>query len=281
MSQGETHNHSGRKHRTFLALDSEGQAKDAYTLSVARPRVILACDHPDVAVRMIGALNPKRYRVEHIFDLSEALLRANFVLAHALVIHPESFSSPVLDEAKQSCGRLTPLVVSADPAQQAYAESLGARFVSDPFDVPTFKRAVYRAVSKTQERRQQVPMDPPTGVRRVARVLLLHRSRNEGNVMVAVLKNQLSTSVDLVTNARDALELISPRLDCMVTPPSAIVATAEGAQLARRLAQLGVPLVPLEGLDRVDPSDAAQLAWDVAPRVRRSLAARARMREAG
>lgn len=230
---------------------------------------------------MIDALNPKRYRVEHIFDLSEALLRANFVLAHALVIHPESFDEDVLQEATQACQRLTPLVVSSDLTQESYAAALGARFVLDPFEIPTFKRAVYRAVSKTQERRQQLPADPPTRVRRVARVLLLHRSRSEGNLMVAVLKNQLSTSVDLVTNPADALEMITPRLDCMVTPPSAIVATAEGAELARRLAQLGVPLVPLEGLDRVDPSDAAQLAWDVAPRIRRSLAARARMREAG
>ena len=31
---------------------------------------------------MIAALNPKRYRVEHIFDLSEALLRAKLAVVN-------------------------------------------------------------------------------------------------------------------------------------------------------------------------------------------------------
>lgn len=231
---------------------------------------------------MMDALNPRRYRVEHIFDLSEAVLRANFVLAHALVIHPPSFAPEVLRRvaAGPTANRLTTVVVSPTATDVAYAESLGARFVSDPFDVPTFKRAVYRAVSKTQERRQSA--DLPTGTRRRARVLLLHPDPPVGSVMVAVLQSQLATTVDLVRHARGALERVSPRLDCVVAGPTTFRASSDGAQLARRLAALGVPVVPLPGAHpQGGELDPARLAWDVAPQVRRSLAARAKMREAG
>ena len=45
---------------------------------------------------MRAALNPKRYRVEHLFDLDEALLRAKIVLAHCLVVDTDSVDALVV-----------------------------------------------------------------------------------------------------------------------------------------------------------------------------------------
>jgi CheY-like chemotaxis protein len=252
-----------------------------YTSDVARPRVILACEEAEIAVRMIAALNPKRYRVEHMFDLSEALLRAKIVLAHALVIHPESFDDEILREALGITDRVSAVVVSSDPAGSEFAETIGARFVPDPFDVATFKRAVYRAVSRTQDQRQRTRHDsPPTGVRRVGRVLVLHDHPAQAAVMAAVLRNQLGVTTEAVSTTREALETLDDSVDCVVASPEILMATADGAQLAKRMTQHGIPVVPLDARELGDVSEAGRLAWDIAPRVRRSLSARDKVREA-
>lgn len=232
---------------------------------------------------MIRALNPKRYRVEHIFDLSEALLRAKIVLAHAIVFHPEGFGAALnfstVKEFKQLLPRCTPVVVSAEARHRSLALELEARFVDEPFEVPLFKRAVYRAVSKTEDRRQRRRRPTASGSRRLHRVILLNPSRNEGSVMAAVLENELQASVETVTSPRAALPHLGAA-DCVIAPPRSVLSTPAGAELAQEMARLGVPLVPLPPNEGGDPSQAGQIAWAIAPRVRRSLHARERVREA-
>ena len=232
---------------------------------------------------MIRALNPKRYRVEHIFDLSEALLRAKIVLAHAIVLHPDGFGSllsqNVVKEFGQLLFRCTPVVVSSEDRHRGLALELEARFVEEPFEVPAFKRAVYRAVSKTEDRRQRRRRQTPSGARRIGRVILLNPDGNEGALMSAVLENELQATVEVVTSPRAALPHLE-QADCIIAPPKSLLSTPVGAQLAQEMARLGIPLVPLPVNADGDPSRAGQLAWEIAPNVRRSLQARERVREA-
>ncbi len=250
---------------------------------VGRPRVILASSDAEAAVRMIAALNPKRYRVEHIHDVNEGLLRARIVLAHALVIYGDTLDESVLREVIALADRITPVFVSRSARMRDLAERLDARYVAEPLDVPTFKRAVYRAVSKTQDRRHRGPSGIQ-GERDRPLVLLMHENPVEAAVMAAVLRSQLGADCEVAVSARDALERIhgDPRsVACVLADPELLMNTAEGATIARTLARAGVPVVPLNNLGELDVSSAGQVAWDVAPQVRRSLTARKTLREAG
>jgi hypothetical protein len=244
--------------------------------------VIIASSDAEAAVRMIAALNPKRYRVEHIFDLNEALLRAKIVLAHCLVVHIEGVDSTALTDVKQIAERCTPVMVSGDPSIRALAERLGGRFVGEPFEVHTFKRAVYRAVSKTQDKSHKVRGKiRDSGPRQVQRIALLYGKHAQAAVMAAVLRNQLGVSCDVATTPRDVLTMLESGLDCLVADPNLLMFTEDGAALASMLAQRGVPVIPLAGHAQHDVSSAGQAAWDISPHVRRTLTARNKISAAG
>jgi hypothetical protein len=247
----------------------------------------VASSDAEAAVKLVAALNPQRYRVEHIFDANEALLRARIVLAHALVLHGESHDASVMRGLRQLAKRVTPVFVSRSSRLRELAERLDGRYVEEPVDVASFKRAVYRAVSKTQDRRQQ--SRPQANERAGYRVLLLHEDTAQAAVMAAVLRNQLSASCDVMSSPAevpfalgDAVQ--SPaglEVACLIADPHLLLGTPEGAQAALLLAQRGIPVVPLHFTGELDVSSAGQLAWDLAPQVRRSLTARSRMRAAG
>lgn len=231
---------------------------------------------------MIAALNPKRYRVEHIHDVNEALLRARIVLAHALVIHGDRLDGSVLRDVTSIAQRVTPVFVSRSPRMLEMAERLDARYVSEPIDVPTFKRAIYRAVSKTQDRRHR-SRDGAAGDEARPLVLLLHQNQVEAAVMAAVLRSQLGATCEVATSARDALDKINDQrvpIACLLADPELLMSTSEGATIAKNLARAGVPVVPLNHLGELDVSAAGQIAWDIAPQVRRSMTARKTLREA-
>ncbi len=227
---------------------------------------------------MIAALNPKRYRVEHIFDLSEALLRAKIVLAHALVVHPDSVDAQALADVEHIAERCTPVIVSDDHGLRDFADRLGGRFVSEPLEVHTFKRAVYRAVSRTQEQRQRARGQRDSGPRDMQRVVMLHSRTSQAAIMAAVLRNQVGAGCEAASSPRDVLLLLDDihrgGVDCVVADPALLMNTEDGAQLARALARRGIPVIPLNGVDQLDVSSAGQVAWDIAPHVRRTLSAR-------
>jgi FixJ family two-component response regulator len=249
---------------------------------VGRPRVIVASSDAEAAVKLVAALNPQRYRVEHIFDANEALLRARIVLAHALVLQGDGHDASILRGLRQLAKRVTPVFVSRSPRLRELAERLDGRFVEEPVDVASFKRAVYRAVSKTQDRRQQ--SRPQANERGAYRVLLLHEDAAQAAVMAAVLRNQVNASCDVMSSAAEvpyALGDADASVACLIAAPSLLLATDEGAAAARLLARRGIPVVPLHPSGELDVSSAGQLAWDIAPQVRRSLTARSRLRAAG
>jgi CheY-like chemotaxis protein len=227
---------------------------------------------------MMGSLNPKRYRVEHLHDLNEALLRAELVLAHALVIHAPSTGLPpdqLIKRCQGTAERVTPVFVSGAPAVAEAAAQLGGRYLSEPFDVPSFKRAVYRAVSKTDDRRQRrhpVKRRPARQTKR--RVVILTTQGTNGAVMAAVLRNQLQVVCEVATTGRDGLDLLAQPTDCVVAEVHMLVTSEPGAALAHELARRGIPVIPLKQASTRDASDAGQAAWDIVPQVRRSLTAR-------
>jgi CheY-like chemotaxis protein len=245
---------------------------------VARPRVILSCKDAEAAVKMIGSLNPKRYRVEHLQDLNEALLRAELVLAHALVIHVPSTglsADELLKRCRGTAERVTPVLLSPSPEVSDVATQLGGRFLDECFEVPSFKRAVYRAVSKTEDRRQrQHPHRRQVRRRPKQRVVLLTTQAASGAVIAAVLRNQLGVACEVATSGQDALQLLGDATDCFVAQVHMLITTESGAAAARELARRGIPVIPLKEGGGRDPSEAGQAAWDIVPQVRRSLTAR-------
>ncbi len=245
---------------------------------MARPRVILACNNAEAAVRMMGSLNPKRYRVEHLHDLNEALLRAELVLAHALVIHaPSTGLSPdqLFKRCRGTAERVTPVFVSPGQDCVDVATRLGGRFLAEPFEVPGFKRAVYRAVSKTDERRQRRhPVKRRSVQLAKRRVIILTSQEVNGAVMAAVLRNQLAVVCEVATTGRGAQDLLVDTTDCVVAEVHMLLTSEAGAGFAKELARQGVPVIPLKESVSRDASDAGQAAWAIVPQVRRSLTAR-------
>jgi hypothetical protein len=238
--------------------------------------VILACHNAEIAVQMIGALNPKRYRVEHIHDLSEALLRAEIVLAHALVVHSEDPDAALAHRCRNTAQRVTTVIVSRSRDGQMVAAELAGRYVPVPFEIPDFKRAVYRAVSRTEDRRQRGRPDArDSHLRSVQRVIVLTSVQVKGAVMGAVLQDQLSVRCDVATTAGDALSLMQAHVDAMVAEPELLMEDPDGAALARKLTRRGIPVIPIKQHDELDVAEAGQTAWDIVPQLRRSLTARA------
>jgi DNA-binding NtrC family response regulator len=226
-------------------------------------------------VRVIGSLNPKRYRVEHIFDLSEALLRAEIVLAHALVIYTEEANDALLRQCRNTAERLTTVFVSPQIAARDIATELDGRFVQDPFEVPDLKRAVYRAVSKTEEQRQQKRKAPiESSVVPMQRVIVMCTVQVKGAVISAVVRDQLQVNCEVASNASEALHLLEEPVDALIAEVDMLMGSSEGAVIARLLTRRGVPVIPLRQSDQIDVADAGQAAWDVLPQLRRSLTAR-------
>lgn len=245
---------------------------------MARPRVILASEDAEAAVNMIGALNPKRYRVEHIFDLSEAMLRAELVLAHTLVVHVPQNDEATLKRCAGRSERVSLVLVSSAPEVEMFAVESGARFVSDPFGTDEFKRAVFRAVAAAHDRRghSHTRLKVPEESTPKQRVVLLTADAVHGSVMAAVIHRELDVVCVATDTAHNALRLLDDRVDCLVADPELLMTDIDGVTIARRLAREGVPVIPLATAAEIDVSTAGQVAWDIVPQVRRSLMARCR-----
>jgi ActR/RegA family two-component response regulator len=247
---------------------------------MARPRVIIASPDANVAVKLIASLNPKRYRVEHIHDLDEALLRAELVLAHSAVVHVADATADIKKRFLQSIDRgLTLVLVSPSATVADAAAEIGARYLSVPFAVQDVKRVVYRAVSDAHALRSD---DQLSGARSVAmqsanterRVVLLVRDLDAAQIMAAVFRSQLAVGCPTATKAVEVIAQLADGVDCLVADAELLVTSEEGASLARKLARRGVPVVPLGMSEELDSSSAGQLAWSIVPQVRRILAAR-------
>ncbi len=257
--------------------------------------MIIASPDANVSVKLIASLNPKRYRIEHIHDFNEGLLRAELVLAHAAVVHLEHAHSEVLRRCAQAIDRgLAIVLVSAAAEVEQAAVEIGARWVPIPFGVQDVKRVVFRAVSDAHAARTE---DRPTGKSNAApnqrderRVMLLVGDNDAAQIMAAVMRSQLAVACDTAASSAEVIVQLSRGYECLIADPDLLLTCEEGVSLARKLARRGVPVVPLvypgrplNALDTghdLDASNAGQLAFEIVPQVRRSLMARDRLARA-
>ena len=251
-----------------------------YNAVVARPRVIIAAQDAKVAVKIISALNPKRYRVEHLLDWSEALLRADLVLAHTVVIHAPKMSSDLMRRCEQSAERAMTMVFLSDDAELAKAvEQFDGRVESFPIHRATLKRTVFRAVAdahalRGESGKQQLPRRQ-SGTLPLQRIMVLMPDATHAEIMAAVLRSRLRVSCPIATSAAAALEMLEEELDCILATPPLLMMSSAGARLAQQLAKMGTPVLPLQVPVSLDVTTAGEIAWDLIPRLRRTLAARA------
>jgi len=226
---------------------------------------------------MIDALNPRRYRVEHLFDVSEALLRAELVLAHCLVVHATDDDDTILKHCASCSQRVSLVLVSRHSRVREFARQAGARFASEPITTTAFKQAVLHAVADAQTHRRKTPSEleqVESAENAAPKVLLLARDPGHSTVMAAVFKGELAIRCDVASNAAEALVKLHAGIDCLVADPELLMTHDDGVAMARELASIGVPVIPLATAGTIDDASAGQIAWDIVPQIRRCLAAR-------
>lgn len=248
---------------------------------VARPRVIITSPDANVTVKLIASLNPRRYRIEHIHDLSEALLRAELVLAHAAVVHLDEVDDAIQKRLQRAIEHGLSLVLVSHSASAAHAAAaIGAHHLRQPFEVHEVKRKVLDAVSEAHAQRGG---DAVVSSRRDSRpqphqrVLLLVAEPEAGEIMASLLRGQLGVDCSSVRDTQEAVGELERGFDCLVARPGLLLGDAHGATLARKLARRGVAVVPLGAGEALDSSSAGQVAWELVPQIRRSLLARERI----
>ncbi|NBP51998.1 MAG: hypothetical protein EBU70_12645 [Actinobacteria bacterium] len=246
---------------------------------MARPRVIIASPDSAVTVRLIASLNPKRYRIEHLHDVSEALLRAEFVLAHAVVLHASELTDTLRKRLESARTHAVGLVLVTDSEDVASAAvDLDAHLLRTTFTVPDVKRRVLDAVSDAHLERSG---DNTVASRRLSRpglsrVLLMLAERDATEVVSALFQSQLGVICSSASSPDEAKRALADGIDCVVARPGALLSTRDGADFARKLARRGIPLVPVPSSENLDAAGAGQVTWDLIPQVRRALAARER-----
>lgn len=253
---------------------------------MARPRVILACDSAEAAIQLGSSLDERRYRVENSFDLSEALLRAQLVMAHTVVVHaPHPDMELQRRLAAVPANRFTVLVVSPDRRGLDVARAVGAAFLREPYEQEELRSAVFATVARARDvrRQQHVRRAPsPSGARAPQRVLILSHNLAALPTISAVLHSQLGTSCVPAASVEEALARIEEaEIDCVVADPAVLCVRGAGAQLARRLVRESVSVVALGPHHDTDDSAAAEVAWQLVPQVRRAMEARERLRGVG
>jgi hypothetical protein len=246
---------------------------------VARPRVIIASPEAGVTVRLVASLNPKRYRIEHLHDASEALLRAEFVIAHAVVLHVSELDDQLRRRLESARVHGVGLVLVGDSDEvEKLADEVDAHHLRTTFTVPEVKRRVLDAVSDAHLERSSEPSLPSRRDMRtvVRRVLLVLEEREAAEVMAALIRGQLSVACDVACSIDAALDDLERGFDCVVSRPGQLLGSAAGAELARKLARRGIPVVPIPAAEELEASTAGQLAWSLVPQIRRTLTARER-----
>lgn len=228
-------------------------------------------------MKLVASLNPRRYRLEHIQDVTEALMRAEFVLAHAVMVHVEELDAGLMKrlESTRDHGVSLVVVTSSDRTAQSVAK-LGAYVLKSPFGVMDVKRRVLEAVSEAHLERAR---DAPPSSRSLAkanakRVVVLVGAPDVSEIVAALFRGQLGVECEQVDDPKAAIALLERGYDCLVAKTNLLLGSPEGGSLSRKLARRGIPVVPVTTAEELDAETAGQLTWSLIPLVRRSLAAR-------
>ncbi|MBI4699954.1 MAG: response regulator transcription factor [Deltaproteobacteria bacterium] len=239
---------------------------------MGRPRVILASQDPRAAVRLRAAFDPRRYRVEHAFDATEALLRAEVVLAHAVVLQADALDQALRQRCAKRSRRVALVLVSESERVATVAAKLGAGFVRQPFEPAQLCSCVQALIARAARHRQPPAPGAPEARRDGgARILLLLADSVPRSVMAAVLEKELDVACESAGDVDLAIQALAAPVACLIADPQALLDHDRGVDLTERLSQRGVSLVPIAPEHYADAAAAGQAAWDIIPRLREIL----------
>ncbi|MCC6525351.1 MAG: hypothetical protein IT373_22045 [Polyangiaceae bacterium] len=233
---------------------------------MGRPRVIVATEDPSLAVDMMAAFDPKRYRVEHVFDSTEALLRAEVVLAHVVVLQVSELDEDLAKRCARRSHRVSLVLVSERPEVLGAADQLGARAVALPFSAVDLRTTVFESIAQAKGSRPHLKATPDR-----RRVLILAETAEHASVVGAVLEKDLGVECLTATDLTQAALALRGRPACVVADAALLVDGELGPAFVRYLEEFRVALVHLPPSQGVDVSEAGQAAWDVIPQLRRAL----------
>ena len=227
---------------------------------------------------MLAAFDPKRYRVEHVFDHTEALLRAEVVLAHVVVLQLAELDPDLAKHCGRRSTRVALVVVGASESARRPALDVGARFLLRPFTDFELRATVFESIAHAKGSN---PATRPEQKR--PRVLVLAETSEHASVVGAVLEKDLGVECAVATDLTQAALALRRRPDCVVADAALLVDGDLGPAFVRHLEDFGIALIHLPPSHGVDVSEAGQAAWDVMPQLRRALEGRTqtKAREAG
>jgi len=210
-------------------------------------RVLLLADDVEVAIDLMVALEEDRHRVEHVFHLEDAMLRARVGRYDALVV-----ASPHCDRALARTWpvrhpRVPLLLVDPSPEARVSAQISGSPCLDTPID-PHLVAAVLE--ERLNAARSPCPPPPVSGTRlRSPRVLLVLRRAIASKLDRHAAEMALEAECLIAPDVRTADALLGDRLDAVLMDGELMVDPAAGVALRQRIHASGVPLVAL----RFDP----------------------------
>jgi hypothetical protein len=206
-------------------------------------RVLLLVDDVEIAIDLMVALEEDGHRVEHVFHLEDAMLRARVGRYDALVV-----AAPRCDRA---LARSWPvrhptvplLLVDPSPEARVSAQLSGSACLTSPIDGATLAAVLEERLSAAH---RPCPPPPTSGTRlRAARVLLVLRRSLANAIDREMLHRELEAECLIAPDVRTADALLDSRLDAVLMDGDLMLDPASGIALRQRIHARGLPLVTL------------------------------------
>jgi DNA-binding response OmpR family regulator len=258
-------------------------------------RVLLAVEDVELAVELVGALEEKNHLVEHLFDLTEALLRAEITRPDLLVIDLARLGVDHGLLRRWAAQNRVPIVLtSMSSAGERLARQMGATYVRRPAsarrddDAPdsaawsaTFVDVVETAIANA---RPATPSSFPFAGRsrsgtmaKSASILVAAAGPTARDVVASFIANELGLRCESVAEAEAAARRLhedfqGPRVQAVLLDMTLLRDRLWGDELAHALRASGVPVIPLR-LFGDEPSSVGQAVWDAMPALRDAIAA--------
>jgi hypothetical protein len=206
-------------------------------------RVLLLADDVETAIDVIVALEEDGHRVEHVFHLEDAMLRARVARYDALVVASAHCDKALARTWPVRHPSVPLLLVDPSPEARVSAQISGSACLSTPIDA-TVVAAVL--AERLEAARRVMPPPPISGIRlRTPRVLLVLRRTLASGVDRREIERELEAECLLAPDVRTADALLDGRLDAVVMDGELMVDPGAGVALRQRIHARGLTLVPL------------------------------------
>ena len=205
-------------------------------------RVLLLVDDVEVAIDLMVALEEDGHRVEHVFHLEDAMLRARMARYDALIV-AAPHSDRVLARTWPVRHPDVPLLlIDPSPEARSSAEISDSPCLGTPIDA---HQLTERLAERLGERRGY-PSPPSSGVRlRQLRVLVVLRRNLATELDPDTLHAELDADCVVAADVRSAAPLLDEPIDAVLMDGTLMVDPAAGVVLRQRIHARGLPLVPL------------------------------------